>query len=169
MIRRPPRSTLFPYTTLFRSIADSDNFTGRFNMHLSKALLVFLDEAMWAGDKKAEGKLKSLITEPTILFEPKGIDSLAMKNYLSVIIASNEAWAVPSTGDERRFFVLDVSDEKRNNAEYFDALYKERDSGGAEALMQELLEWEIKIQLRDRKSTRLNSSHTDISRMPSSA
>src|SRR5688572_32236992 len=24
MIRRPPRSTLFPYTTLFRSIADGD-------------------------------------------------------------------------------------------------------------------------------------------------
>src|SRR3712207_8196910 len=24
MIRRPPRSTLFPYTTLFRSLADSD-------------------------------------------------------------------------------------------------------------------------------------------------
>src|SRR2546430_11277290 len=28
MIRRPPRSTLFPYTTLFRSHATSDNETG---------------------------------------------------------------------------------------------------------------------------------------------
>src|SRR5689334_23787580 len=26
MIRRPPRSTLFPYTTLFRSIGGTDNF-----------------------------------------------------------------------------------------------------------------------------------------------
>src|SRR2546422_9679833 len=26
MIRRPPRSTLFPYTTLFRSLADLDVF-----------------------------------------------------------------------------------------------------------------------------------------------
>src|SRR3712207_8127630 len=25
MIRRPPRSTLFPYTTLFRSVDESDN------------------------------------------------------------------------------------------------------------------------------------------------
>src|SRR2546430_12474469 len=25
MIRRPPRSTLFPYTTLFRSLADGDH------------------------------------------------------------------------------------------------------------------------------------------------
>src|SRR2546430_13699686 len=26
MIRRPPRSTLFPYTTLFRSLDDADDF-----------------------------------------------------------------------------------------------------------------------------------------------
>src|SRR3712207_6888805 len=28
MIRRPPRSTLFPYTTLFRSIVGGGNFMG---------------------------------------------------------------------------------------------------------------------------------------------
>src|SRR3712207_7694647 len=28
MMRRPPRSTLFPYTTLFRSIPDADVFLG---------------------------------------------------------------------------------------------------------------------------------------------
>src|SRR2546430_5652392 len=28
MIRRPPRSTLFPYTTLFRSVADRDKARG---------------------------------------------------------------------------------------------------------------------------------------------
>src|SRR5690242_21380924 len=34
MIRRPPRSTLFPYTTLFRSIVDRGAFTLRFYKHL---------------------------------------------------------------------------------------------------------------------------------------
>src|SRR5438093_7536792 len=29
MIRRPPRSTLFPYTTLFRSLVASSNLPGR--------------------------------------------------------------------------------------------------------------------------------------------
>src|SRR2546427_3282879 len=29
MIRRPPRSTLFPYTTLFRSVADVHGAVGR--------------------------------------------------------------------------------------------------------------------------------------------
>src|SRR5256886_2812943 len=32
MIRRPPRSTLFPYTTLFRSLSDKLNFGPRFGI-----------------------------------------------------------------------------------------------------------------------------------------
>src|SRR3712207_7879011 len=31
MIRRPPRSTLFPYTTLFRSTGVTDDLTSRFS------------------------------------------------------------------------------------------------------------------------------------------
>src|SRR3712207_7518150 len=37
MIRRPPRSTLFPYTTLFRSDADAQ--TQLFDIHLEAVLL----------------------------------------------------------------------------------------------------------------------------------
>src|SRR3712207_8809216 len=36
MIRRPPRSTLFPYTTLFRSIAIDDAKEHRFRVGQSK-------------------------------------------------------------------------------------------------------------------------------------
>src|SRR2546430_13454567 len=39
MIRRPPRSTLFPYTTLFRSITDTTNLIGRFQIDVSEASL----------------------------------------------------------------------------------------------------------------------------------
>src|SRR5256886_10167100 len=50
MIRRPPRSTLFPYTTLFRSLPTIGTFlilsvgpTGWFNRHvLSNRVLVFV-------------------------------------------------------------------------------------------------------------------------------
>src|SRR2546426_8055347 len=47
MIRRPPRSTLFPYTTLFRSSCDmfcpcyfNDHATAHGNVHFCKANLV---------------------------------------------------------------------------------------------------------------------------------
>src|SRR5258708_24161145 len=45
MIRRPPRSTLFPYTTLFRSLSDADKLARQYNHsqveveHLLAALL----------------------------------------------------------------------------------------------------------------------------------
>src|SRR4051794_41471637 len=41
MIRRPPRSTLFPYTTLFRSTMDT-NFFG--TMHLTQAVVPTMKE-----------------------------------------------------------------------------------------------------------------------------
>src|SRR3712207_8883484 len=38
MIRRPPRSTLFPYTTLFRSHSDDANIIQRLNQEAAAAL-----------------------------------------------------------------------------------------------------------------------------------
>src|SRR3712207_8866126 len=56
MIRRPPRSTLFPYTTLFRSLTEVDGlerFLGlayqgkkRFSIEGTDALVPMLDEAI---------------------------------------------------------------------------------------------------------------------------
>src|SRR2546427_4165293 len=40
MIRRPPRSTLFPYTTLFRSMHDLAGFFNTFSSILNKHLLL---------------------------------------------------------------------------------------------------------------------------------
>src|SRR5690349_24005053 len=58
MIRRPPRSTLFPYTTLFRSVAQLDL------THMP------VGAAVMGG--KADGKGKRV--EPQIAARPGGID-----------------------------------------------------------------------------------------------
>src|SRR5258708_25503140 len=42
MIRRPPRSTLFPYTTLFRSSARPDLFVTLFGFDVSPESLEFM-------------------------------------------------------------------------------------------------------------------------------
>ena len=65
MIRRPPRSTLFPYTTLFRSKTDCDLPVGLDELHLAepdrdalKALYTRLEFKNWLGellDGKDEG------------------------------------------------------------------------------------------------------------------
>ena len=55
----------------FVHIANGDQLTGRFNASLATSCAVFLDEALWAGDKKGEGVLKALITEPRLQLEAK--------------------------------------------------------------------------------------------------
>src|SRR2546426_12444392 len=63
MIRRPPRSTLFPYTTLFRSIERCPVFGGRikrFDAERAKAVpgvrhVVPLDASPWTGTNGAWG------------------------------------------------------------------------------------------------------------------
>lgn len=110
--------------------------TGRFNSHLMDALLIHLNEATWGGHKDAAGTLKGLITDPTIPIEAKGKDIFTVKNHSRVIVASNEAWAVPIDLDDRRFLVLEVSDVHKEDHAYFEKLVGQMKAGGGlEALM----------------------------------
>src|SRR2546427_8012951 len=54
MIRRPPRSTLFPYTTLFRSPPT----TTRFLMSMKQQLTDDMKAAMKAGEKHKLGVIR---------------------------------------------------------------------------------------------------------------
>ena len=93
----------------FAHIANGDQLTGRFNASLATSCAVFLDEALWAGDKKGEGVLKALITEPRLQLEAKFRDPIMVDNRLRIIVASNNDWVVPTGIGDRRWFVLDVA------------------------------------------------------------
>lgn len=115
------------------------HFTGAFNQHLKDCLLLFADEAFFAGDKQAEGVIKGLITEPTIRIEPKNINSFEVRNHVSLIMASNNDWIIPAGIDERRFFVVEVSNAHKQDHAYFAAIKEELDHGGREAMLYDLL------------------------------
>ena len=85
-------------------ITNGKHLVGNFNAHLLDALFLFLDEAYWAGDKQGEGVLKALITERTLMIEPKGVDSFQMPNRLKILMASNNDWVVPSLGRRAALF-----------------------------------------------------------------
>src|SRR5688572_31061026 len=53
MIRRPPRSTLFPYTTLFRSV--SGTFNGRVNKFKYTQMEVDIGRSRLMGSLEMEG------------------------------------------------------------------------------------------------------------------
>jgi hypothetical protein len=56
------------------------------------------------------------------MIERKGIDVISATNRLKIMMASNNDWVVPASADERRYFVLDVSNQYRNQPNYFNAL-----------------------------------------------
>jgi hypothetical protein len=122
---------------------------GRFNAHLQDAVIVFADEAFWAGDKSAEGVLKAMVTEETLPIEPKRVDVLFIKNYVHLLIASNNEWVVPAGLEERRFAVIDVGDKHIQDHDYFEAIVNQMEHGGRAALLHHLQHWDVsQVDLR---------------------
>lgn len=123
----------------FLQVSDPKHLVGSFNSHLRDCVVLFGDEAFYAGDKKHESILKTMVTEETIMIEGKGVDAEAAPNFVHLMMASNSDWVVPAGGDERRFFVLDVGDEKIQDKTYFKSIRKELDNGGREAFLHLLM------------------------------
>lgn len=119
-------------------IFNSKHMTGQFNAHLRTCLLLYADEAFWAGDKQGESVLKGMLTEPTLLIEQKGVDATAWTNRLGIIMSANAEWVVPAGEKERRYAVLQVNGERAGDFAYFDALYHEMNNGGLAAMLYDL-------------------------------
>lgn len=125
------------------TVADKNQLTGRFNAHFAAALLLQVQEGVWAGDRQAESPLKSLVTSEWIAIERKGIDVINIKSCMRLIITSNAEWVVPASADERRWAVFEVSDKHCNDREYFDALYAEINGDGPGAFLHYLQNYDL--------------------------
>ncbi len=129
----------------FVAVTHGRHLHGHFNMHLQKALLVFADEAVWGGDREAESKLKEMITEPLGMLEMKHKDAQArIRTCMRIILATNSDWAAKVSLSDRRYFVLEPSEERKNDYQFFRFLEEEKLNGGKEALMGTLLEYDLK-------------------------
>jgi hypothetical protein len=106
-------------------VASAQSLTGRFNAHMQDCLFLFSDEAVKPNDKNAESVLKHIITSETIEVEKKGVDLVTTRNRLKIMMASNAAWVIPASMDERRYFVLDVLAKYQGNADFWRKLYAE--------------------------------------------
>lgn len=119
-------------------IFNSKHLVGAFNGHLRNCLLLFADEAFWAGDKQGESVLKGMLTEPALMIEQKGIDATPWRNRLHVIMAANADWVVPTSHDERRYAIFNVSAAKVGDRAYFRALHEELSGDGLAAMLFDL-------------------------------
>jgi hypothetical protein len=117
--------------------------TGRFNDHMLGCLLLQADEAVWAGDKEGEGRLKGLITSETQMVEPKNLPAIRVPNYIRVLMTSNETWVVPAGMDERRYCVIDVDPRCAQDRGYFKEIDEQLAAGGRARLLHDLLTFDL--------------------------
>ncbi|MDE4141914.1 DUF5906 domain-containing protein [Phaeobacter gallaeciensis] len=123
------------------TVAEEEHITGRFaGQHLATSLVAVCTEALFAGDPKVNGKIKSLVTSETVLVEPKGLPVIQMPSYTRFYFDSNNDRVVPidGNGSERRYLVMEVNDDHMNDVEYFDPIYAELNGDGIAALAWEL-------------------------------
>lgn len=117
-------------------VTDQKHLIGSFNAHFDSRVLIYADEAFWAGDKSREGNLKGILSEDHISLERKGIDHQDIRSFHSFIFASNDSWAVPASVRARRFFVLEVLNDRQQDDEWFGRLkHQMEEEGGVEALL----------------------------------
>jgi hypothetical protein len=119
----------------FRHVVHAKHLTGHFNAHLQQCSVLFADEAFFAGDRSHESTLKALITEGTLMIEPKGVDPFPVRNCIHLIMSSNADWVVPAGAEARRYFVLNVADTHIQDSDYFEAIVRQMETGGREALV----------------------------------
>lgn len=131
-------------------IANPSHLIGNFNAHLRDVICLFADEAFFAGDKRHESVLKMLVTEDSIPIEQKGVDVETYPNYVHLIMAANDPHVIRASGDERRYFVLEVGESKKQDKKFFGDIINQMNNGGLQALLFHLQNVDIKdFQVRN--------------------
>lgn len=127
----------------FFPITSPTQVFGDFNEHLMDTVLLYADEAFFAGDKRNEAVLKGLITEGRRTSQAKYRAAETTRNCLHIIMAANNDWVVPAGAHERRYLVLQVSDGSRQSRPYFGAIERQMTDGGREALLHHMLTMDL--------------------------
>jgi hypothetical protein len=118
---------------LYYSTSETNRIFGRFNDRLADVKFMMLNEALFSGDKKHQGQLKELITDPIITTEKKFAQTLSFKQYYEIVALSNNEKNNP-LGNSRRPCPIKTSskfspmgktkEQKKEIKKYFDKLFK---------------------------------------------
>lgn len=128
-----------PFGMHGRLINQKEGLLGRFSDHLEYTAAVQLDEPTWTANRDQGGLFKSIITEPSLDAEGKGLPRRNVPNHLAIMITTNAAWAAPADIGDRRFFTVDVLPTFKGDRAFWQELNAELEEGGYEAFFREML------------------------------
>ena len=124
-------STILGASKILQTQEPSKEVWGEFNSLMLNSYLVCLDEISKKEMTGCEGKIKGLITEPTIRINDKGKSRFEVESYHKFIAFSNpDAYGnepMNTTDGDRRKWFVQCSDELVRNKPYFDKFYQTLD------------------------------------------
>jgi hypothetical protein len=108
----------------FQTTQPSRDVWGEFNGLMADAFLVNLDELSKKETLESEGRIKGLITEPTIKINIKGVTQFPVQSFHRFIITTNNEEPISTSKDDRRKFIVRCSDELIGDKVYFNKFYE---------------------------------------------
>jgi len=97
---------------------------GRFNSQLSQLLFLKFEEANFETNRDNEDQLKKLITSEKESIEHKGHDPIRTTSCVNMVMTTNKHIPIPMSDDERRFMMVEASDEKKGDVEYWNRIHR---------------------------------------------
>jgi hypothetical protein len=124
-------------------IKDKAHGLDRFNEFMRGKGLVVFDEAAFSGDKKLADRLKGESAATTSAIEGKNLPIITLPAAMNLVLLTNHRHCTHVEQGDMRFWMLEVSDKRRGDYEYFAALGDEIANGGVEAFAAFLLERDV--------------------------
>lgn len=78
--------------------------------------------------------MKAVVTRNIVNIEPKGIDAFSVSNYNNYVFLSNRDTPLPIEADDRRFYVIEISNKYVENVSYFQTLFDSCTDKAAEVM-----------------------------------
>lgn len=117
-------TALIGHSKFYETSNPARDIWGAFNTPLANSFLVNLDELNKKDTIDSMGKIKALITEPTITINTKGVVQYEIQSYHRFIITTNIPDPIPSEKGDRRMWVISASDALKGNTDYFNKFNK---------------------------------------------
>lgn len=127
------------WSATYIQINNVEEIVGTFNAILECSYIIFMDEALFAGNRRGTDELKSIVTEPIIQISEKYQPSRQIRSVHRFIAATNADHFKNTERDDRRDFTLRVSDIRKGDLDYWKELNDEIENGGVEAMVHDLL------------------------------
>lgn len=110
----------------YAQINSITKLTDKFNTVIDNKVFLQCDEAVHSYQKDVASRLKSIITDQTLIIEPKGVNSFNKPNHLHLLFTSNDETAalfIDASPYERRFTVIKVSEHRAMDLDYWSFMH----------------------------------------------